>query len=224
MGPFNSPYPFNPRMERCNHCIDDREFAALDASPLEALDGDSIGLLVSNLLLTVGEVPDFKHFLPRLFEVQGADPSENGWSSEMNFSKLARAGWRGWPDPERDSVLEFLQSYWEDRLSVFPGPEQARDFVCNVAITDADQVPFAKRWWTDGGEAAALHLADFLEREKETANAFWEKEPCRTRWMDLLTGPRSLQVLERAAEKHGSGPHAALLAAARSSLAKRESP
>jgi len=216
-------YPFNPRMSRCDHCIDDREFAALAAQPLEALDDDGVGLLVSNLMLTVGEAPDFKHFLPRLFEVHVRDPSGPVYSAEMLFSKLASAGWSDWPRPERDAVQEFIEAYWEDRLSSFPGVEPASDFVCSVAIAGADPILLVEQWWTAGTEAAALHLADFLEKEREQPNAWWEGKDFRAAWMALVLRERSLRVLERGAEMHGSGPHAELLATARTRLAERRS-
>ncbi len=106
-------------------------------------------------------------------------------------------------------------------MASFPGPEPASAFVCNVALAGADPVLFTEYWWTAGGEAGALHLAAFLEAERETPNPFWEKEPCRAAWMKALLRDRSLELLRRAAERHGAGPHAGLLSSAQARLRRK---
>ena len=111
-----APYPFRANMECCiPHCFEQSEIDALGAKPLRLLEERELSSFACSLLLTCGEVEDFKHFLPRLFELtatSGLDLTD----AEIVIGKLGRAEWRTWPVLEQAAVNEFLDAWWQLEL------------------------------------------------------------------------------------------------------------
>ena len=83
-----APYPFRANMPCCiPHCFFQSEIDALDAKPLRLLESPKLSSFAFSLLLTCGEVEDFKHFLPRLFELT-ATTDLNSTDAEITIGKL----------------------------------------------------------------------------------------------------------------------------------------
>lgn len=169
--------------------------------PLDHIVPGDIARYATKAMTTQGSVEDFKHFLPRLFEllvVEGdyLDP-------EVLVGKLTYGEWATWPVEEQQAVLEFLRAWWRAVLSHFPEnlatigdynaweraaePRlniSADDCLCAIAQACDDLHPFLDDW-TQGRKAAALrHLAAFiadnvasLREERGLKNTFWGNGP-----------------------------------------------
>ncbi len=113
-----APYPFRTNMPCCiPHCFEQSEIDALGAKLLRSLEPGELSSFVFSLLLTCGEVEDFKHFLPRLFELT-AQNCAGFVTAEIVVGKLERGNWQTWPDLERLAVSDFLSSWWRLALEL----------------------------------------------------------------------------------------------------------
>src|SRR5438105_2663647 len=88
-------YPLK-KMYGCDHCVLPEDYERLRAKPLRELTWDEIEKFAHKAMTTWGDVEDFKHFLPRLFELLAY---ENQWPVSVDrlfSSKLQDADWRSW--------------------------------------------------------------------------------------------------------------------------------
>ncbi|HVP11838.1 MAG TPA: hypothetical protein VMV94_11695, partial [Phycisphaerae bacterium] len=70
---------------------------------------------------TWGTVNDFKHFLPRIFELMVfKDIYGGGTDSVFVISKLIEGKWRSWPKIDQDAVMGFLFAWWRLALASHP--------------------------------------------------------------------------------------------------------
>jgi hypothetical protein len=199
-----SDYPFRPTMPCCvPHCFSEEEIQALN-KPLSLLTEKELSSFTWSLLLTCGEVEDFKYFLPRLFELS-VTSQDYFCDTEIVVGKLGRADFSTWPAHERAAVLEFLQAWW---LSVIAAPPEHRDPTSSELLTGLccaglDVKPFLEGWLELSSLQAALHLADFVTDNSaklamgKTFNAFLEAEhlPVLRTW---LLNDKTCQYLEEA--------------------------
>jgi hypothetical protein len=89
-------YPLRPQVVGCPCCVSAEDEARLHSKPLRELEIADLEKYASHALLTWGDEDDFRHFLPRLFELADL---EHLSSSDLHiiFGKLRHAGWRAWP-------------------------------------------------------------------------------------------------------------------------------
>src|SRR5438045_109945 len=62
-------YPLRPEIEYCTHCITPEQAQRIYARPLRALTMHDLMSYACSAMGTWGDVRDFKHFLPRIFEL-----------------------------------------------------------------------------------------------------------------------------------------------------------
>src|SRR5438093_641899 len=84
-------YHLRPDTESCRHCRPEEAERRLHSRPLTQLTARDLDDYAFSALLTWGDVEDFKHFLPRLFELLTFDVLET--DPEVLLSKLRYAGW-----------------------------------------------------------------------------------------------------------------------------------
>ena len=113
-----SRYPLVPRVGGCPCCVSDSDEALLHSKPLRELTADDLWRYAFKALSTWGTEEDFKHFLPRLFELVAAGTTID----EQLFHKLvyARPPWRQWPVQEQQAIEDYLDALWSYRLSLSP--------------------------------------------------------------------------------------------------------
>jgi hypothetical protein len=63
----------------------------------------------TDALFVWGNVDDYKHFLPRIFELAVARESEFV-DEAIVFNKLHHGEWRSWPDAEQQAVEHFFET------------------------------------------------------------------------------------------------------------------
>ena len=92
-----------------------REGRGVAARPsLEKLRWKDFGVYPFKAITTFGDTDDFKHFLPRLFELYVIDHMGAPYDVTTLFQKLNYASWTTWPDSERAAVRGFVRAWLQD--------------------------------------------------------------------------------------------------------------
>lgn len=91
--------------------------AELNSAPLADLGEDALGPFAAYALTTVGEVSDYKYYLPRILALSTVSGSYVGFDPVVIAGKLRFAEWDTWPLNERSAIANFFYSAWAyDRL------------------------------------------------------------------------------------------------------------
>jgi hypothetical protein len=107
-------YPLQATIDGCPHCELGEAESYLHARPLEEMTWHDFGVYLFKAMTTFGEVEDFKHFLPRLFELYFLDHGGAPYSLFILFNKLNHADWTSWPQAEIASIQKYIQSWIDD--------------------------------------------------------------------------------------------------------------
>jgi hypothetical protein len=102
---YEKPYGF----AACECCLSPEEKTALLATPLRELTADQLGGYAADVFFTMGEVSDFKYFLPRILELSVND--QFLWPDpEVVTRKLSLAQWCDWPTEEQTIITDLLKT------------------------------------------------------------------------------------------------------------------
>ena len=111
-------------------------------------------------MTTVGEVVDFKHFLPRMLELMLSQAG--GIGPETVCEKLRYGQWRKWADSEQEAIHAFLWACWKDTLARFPAAHGPEVWLCAIAQVQDDIAPFLEFWRSMQTPGSIRHLASVL--------------------------------------------------------------
>ncbi len=162
-------YPLRAPVEGCPHCVGREYQALLEAQPLRGLDAEHLNLYAFKAMTTWGSVDDFRHFLPRIFDL-AALGQLGVWLATV-IGKLRYAEWRTWPAEEQQAVEAYLMALWRQTLGRYAGqfdrgrgPFSAEDALVAIASADDELQPFLDEWdaLAKQTEAAVAHLAEFV--------------------------------------------------------------
>lgn len=103
-----SCYKLNQDMFHCPCCISQEEAAILYLKDFRIMDKDDFGNYPGKALSTWGDVQDFKHFLPRILELE----SYNDYGLHYLSSKFEYANFSAWPSSEKESLENFFYNYF----------------------------------------------------------------------------------------------------------------
>lgn len=114
-----SVYPSKSTIEGCPCCVSGSDKEKIHSKPLRDLDEDDLSRYAFKAMTTWGDTDDFRHFLPRIFEL----------SATTNFivdpfvvlGKLEYGKWLDWPDAEKNAISRFLLAWWTESLMDNPG-------------------------------------------------------------------------------------------------------
>ncbi|MCX6318912.1 MAG: hypothetical protein NTW29_16660 [Bacteroidetes bacterium] len=109
-----SVYTPRPFMEGCPCCVSGAEKEQLHAKPLQVLTEDDLSRYAFKAMTTWGDLYDFKHFLPRIFQLA----STSGFIVDtfVLLDKLAYGKWQEWAETEKEAVRQFLLAWWSDAI------------------------------------------------------------------------------------------------------------
>jgi hypothetical protein len=104
-------------MPACPCCVTDEHKRQLFSKPLRELAPEDLQRFASDSLWTWGTLHDFKHFLPRIFEIFATHPT---WLLDIETiaSKLPYSDFNEWPPHEREAVraaFMTLLPHWVER-------------------------------------------------------------------------------------------------------------
>ena len=133
-----SVYPLAQKIEGCPCCVSAEDEAMLHLQPLRTMTAKHLSRYAFKALSTWGDENDFRHFLPRLFELV-TEPEGITYEVDIEvlFGKLRYGKWKTWPEIEQEAIRRYLMALWQFALSLpadnymvdeyLAGIEQAED-------------------------------------------------------------------------------------------------
>ena len=178
--------PLGRPLHGCEHCADAETLRRWAETPLRQLTAEELENYLYSAMATIGNEDDFKHFLPRLFElvVTGADFLVITF--EEVGTQLTRARWQQWPDRQSSTVRIALEELWKT-LGTNEYDDVAIDsIVCGVALARVDIATLLTEWQKAPTPVAQANLKrlwehnrDSLRQKRRLANAFWDGSPAQ---------------------------------------------
>lgn len=107
-------YRLKTSIDACTYCVQDSDRAKLHAKRLRDLTDTDLEKYAFKALTTWGDADDFRHFLPRLFELEALHPQRivGLVDPEILFGKLAYAQWDSWDTAEQQSIYVYFEALW----------------------------------------------------------------------------------------------------------------
>jgi hypothetical protein len=175
----------------CDCCMSADEKSVMLTKPIRQLTADELGQYAADAFLTVGELPDFKYFLPRILEL--AVRSEFVWPDpEVVMGKLPLAQWYEWPTEEQVIVSELLKA----KLAALLDDPDSRGseidgWVCALGRCLPDPIPFLELFLEPPHQdklRAFVEHNESLFTKNMLDNPFWsdarENEQRVVRWLN----------------------------------------
>lgn len=155
---------------------DPADFATLLTTPLRELTVDQLWQYSFSLFNTVGDIPDFEYFFPRIIEVASGPYPD--LQIEVVFQKPAMAGW---PNQWRKNRQEAFQSYLDAMASSWATTVSDIDeWICALSFCLPD-IDRHLDLLMSGSDAANENLRAFHEANRESllknklSNSFWAR-------------------------------------------------
>ena len=175
-------YPLRDDTNACTCCHNPEDERRIHKASLRILKPEHLEQFATDALFVWGNVDDYKHFLPRIFELAVAHEGEFV-DQAIVFNKLHHGEWRSWPDAEQQAVEHFFEALWPCVLNVQPHEfygVEIEDWLCGIAQALADLSPYLNAWVAIETENARLNLARFIAdtdfgNPSRHAYAFWEE-------------------------------------------------
>ena len=195
-------YPLRENTDACPCCHSEHDERRLHAKPLRMLDANDLREFVQGALHVWGGVEDFKHFLPRIFELAVEDSAEFA-DAQIAVGKLKYCEWWNWPQAERKAIRQFLDAVWSGALDMEPNFSSAReldDWMCGIALAENGVGRCLATWEAATSENAALNLASLivntgLGEPNSTPSGYWND--CPESYAEVSGWLRSLSVKAR---------------------------
>ena len=186
------PYRVSFPLVACDHCVDASHQQQISCRPLDQLTPDDLAFYAFKAITTFGTIHDFKHFLPRIFELL-ARKSDFPVDPETVVGKLSFAEWRTWHRREQQAIERFLRAWWRHALE---SPDATPLSACLGAIARAieDLTDFLAFWCDamDRLAVARMRTAECICTELSLDGSdwpFWEEHPERRQQvLDWLRG------------------------------------
>jgi hypothetical protein len=201
-----SKYPANPDMDGSPMYHNLAQWnQALVAKPLRTLDmEEDLRIYYFKAMTTWGNVNDFKHFLPRIFELLTTIPV--GIEEWVALNKLHYGHYETWPATEQTAIHRFLLAFWQMLLNEKSDWIDALFYEYFPAI--ANVFPNFNRllemWAAADSQEAAQRLAVFVcENEKwvlkkRVLPGFYDSEPLGKQFFEWLHSASALSKLRQA--------------------------
>jgi hypothetical protein len=165
---FNK-YPANPNMDGSPMYHDLAQWnRALLAKPLRELSmEEDLNIYYAKAMTTWGDLNDFKHFLPRIFELLTIMPT--GIMEEVALGKLRYGHYETWPATEQAAIHWYLLAFWQVLLNEESEWIDALFHAYFPAIANVfpDFNQLLELWATADSQVAAQRLASFVYLNEE---------------------------------------------------------
>jgi hypothetical protein len=201
-----SRYPLRSDIDASPFSVSDAQQALLRSKHLRDLGPDELAQYSLDALTMWGWTEDFRHFLPRIFELISADGGR--WTiPEIVFAKLPCGQWETWPSDERQAITSFFEALWSNVLDDFPHAFSAGDCLCWIAQAADDMTRYLSSWHIAESLAHAKHFAAFIEHNLHWSprhgwslnGTYWgERRVAARQVADWLRDPARRTEMERA--------------------------
>ncbi|AHM59259.1 hypothetical protein D770_04960 [Flammeovirgaceae bacterium 311] len=136
----------------------------VSSNELSVLTGEQLSLFVSKVCYTWGEINDFKHFLPRIFELI-ANYNEEPIEAWIAFDKLDYCDWKNWKPVEFKAVLDYLKALW---LQLINDSAEAAKWKFSELFTSIAKVHIHPDWlltkWKESENSISIiHYCEFID-------------------------------------------------------------
>jgi hypothetical protein len=141
----------------CQDCHSPSQNDLLHSAPLRVLSPEAFTCFPGCALSLFGELPDWKHFLPRLLELVSMD----GLGADPVLRTLRRSAWRAWPMHEQLAVERWLRAWFAHRV----GQGYDRQLVSDLRELGhlvGDLRPFGSLWLELEGAGPQRSLAAWI--------------------------------------------------------------
>lgn len=158
----------------CPCCMTADEVETLLAKPLRDLSAEDLSSYASSALLTVGDVPDYLYFLPRILEIS---ISGDTWYPDIEISgdKIRMTDPTSWPAPRWNALLAFFVAA-VDQIIESRRYDLVDEWMCGIAAMKVEMKPFLTKI-----EANADAVLEYFKTnakglpDGKLGNAFWEE-------------------------------------------------
>lgn len=200
-----SKYPGKSNMQGSSN-YDDLEIwnKELLSKSLKDLSPDDLSRFVGKAMTTWGDADDYKHFLPRIFELTAE--LNTPYEIWIAFDKLEYANWSSWEENEKNSIFEYMLSLWDNLLK--DDSEKAEWFFMDYFSSIAHFYPtfgdIIEVWEQDTNKASTKHLASFIFNERENIfdkgyiDGFHKKSDNIKELINWLLADKTILRLEKA--------------------------
>jgi hypothetical protein len=148
-------------MEGCPCCVSDSDKEQIHSKQLRELEEDDLSRYAFKALSTWGDTEDFKHYLPRIFEL--CSTTEFIVDTFVILGKLSYANWRTWPINEQKAIEDFLYEWWKHAIT------QKSYFDCELLIEIYKLTHELKKlldvWQISTSNNSFNNLLDFIEAD-----------------------------------------------------------
>lgn len=176
----------------------------LFSKPLKELDNEELNRFTGKAISTWGKVDDFKHFLPRIFELTAL--YKTPYEIWIAFEKLDLAEWKTWNKAEQDSINEYLIALFENILN--DESEEAQynfiDYYTAINHFCIDSDSLVSIWDSTKTKAAVIHLSRLIVEQhyaifdKGVLQGFNKSHNNVSQLKKWLLNPKTIEMLEKA--------------------------
>jgi hypothetical protein len=134
----------------------------LFSKSLTELTSDDLARFCSSVTLTWGTIEDYKHFLPRIYElIADGDFLAEEW---VVFDVLNRYDWQYWPDKEFIVLNRYFLDLWR---SIIKDPREEKDYLVGeylppIANVYSDFMELLSIWGDDDSKPAIRKIVFFF--------------------------------------------------------------
>ena len=176
-----SRYELRPNTDACPCCHGPEDERSLHVKPLNKLSQKDLSKYAMDALYTWGSSVDFKHFLPRLFElaVESSTFEVERIDSARLFTKLTyessdSSSWRSWHMDEQAAISGYFHAAWDAALNSNPEDlpfDEIHGWIQAIAQAEADLTPYLDRWLMATSVNAHRNLARIIVNEGQIGRA-----------------------------------------------------
>jgi hypothetical protein len=158
-------YPLKLPVMGCDGCITREDIACLESKPLRKLTKQDMEKYTRKALTTWGDTDDFRHFLPRIFELALSDAEPFPFDIECISGKLAYGNWSSWPEGEQHALRSLFHTLWVD---VINQPDKALgSWLCAFGPVESDLTFYLDTWFAGlTTETALRNFLTFLDASR----------------------------------------------------------
>lgn len=158
----------------CPCCMTADEVEILLKKPLRELTSEDLSSFASSALLTVGDIPDYLYYLPRILEISIQDEMFYP-CIEISGDKIRMTEPSTWPSSRLNAVIAFFQAAI-DEMIVSEKYYSIDEWMCCIAALTVDMRPFLDQ--IESNEGAVLEYFDANAKclpNGKLCNPFWEE-------------------------------------------------
>jgi hypothetical protein len=161
-------------IDGCPCCIDEKNISTLFSTPLRSISSDDLSAYASSAFNTVGDVPDYLYFLPRILEISATD---NYWYPDVEITGRAICTTEptSWSAIRYNALTKFLTSTVDAKIEE-QDYHQLDEWLCAIAKMELNLHSFLEQ--VENSPSAVLGYfdrnAECLSKGK-LCNSFWER-------------------------------------------------